>query len=457
MSATRIEADLANRDRIVATAAEAARRYLAGLPDRRVAPDETALARLTELTSELPDQGLGADEVLRQLDEFGSPATVASAGPRYFGFVVGGALPVASAASVLGSAWDQNAGYRALSPTAALLDELAIRWVTEALGLPTGTGGGFVSGASTANSTCLAVARDQVLIRAGWNALADGLIGAPPVRVVVGEEVHPTVLKGLGLIGLGRDRVLRLPVDEQGRIIPRDLPTVDGPAIVVLQAGNVNSGASDPFDPLIDWAHDHGAWVHVDGAFGLWAAAAPDRAAQVRGVERADSWATDAHKWLNTTYDSGIALVRDEAALRASMAMTAAYLVPSDHREPGDYTPAMSQRARSIEVWAVLAALGRTGLADLVEHSCRMATRFADGLRAAGFVILNDVVLNQVVVTVDDGSIGEIIDRVQCDGTCWAGPTHWRGRDAMRLSLSNWSTTETDVDKSIAAIVSVCL
>ena len=392
--------------------------------------------------------------MLRQLDEIGSPATVASAGPRYFGFVVGGALPVASAASVLGTAWDQNAGYRALSPVAALLDELAIRWVTEALGLPADTGGGFVSGASTANSTCLAVARDKVLIRAGWDALADGLVGAPPVRVVVGDEVHPTVLKGLGLVGLGRDRVVRLPVDEQGRIIPRDLPTVDGPAIVVLQAGNVNSGASDPFDPLIDWAHEQGAWVHVDGAFGLWAAAAPDRAAQVRGVERADSWATDAHKWLNTTYDSGIALVRDAEALRVSMAMTAAYLVPTEHREPGDYTPAMSQRARSIEVWAVLASLGRAGLAELVEHSCRMASRFAEGLRAAGFLILNDVVLNQVVVAIEDGGI---IERVQRDGTCWAGPTHWRGRDAMRISVSNWSTTEADVDKSIAAIAAARL
>jgi glutamate/tyrosine decarboxylase-like PLP-dependent enzyme len=395
--------------------------------------------------------------VLRQLDEIGSAATVASAGPRYFGFVVGGTLPVATAASVLGSAWDQNCAYHVHTPIGATLDEIAIRWVGELLGLPAGTGGGFVSGASTANSTCLAVARDQVLIRAGWNALADGLVGAPPVQVVVGEEVHPTVLKGLGLIGLGRDRALRLPVDEQGRIIPRDLPELQRPAIVVLQAGNVNSGASDPFDPLIDWAHDNGAWVHVDGAFGIWAAATPGRADQVLGVERADSWATDAHKWLNTTYDSGIALVRDPEALRASMAMTAAYLVPSEHREPGHYTPAMSQRARGMEVWAVLASLGRAGLADLVEHNCRMATRFGDGLRAAGFRVLNDVVLNQVVVTVDDGSISEIIDRVQRDGTCWAGPTTWRGRQAMRISVSNWSTTEADVDKSIAAIAAARL
>jgi glutamate/tyrosine decarboxylase-like PLP-dependent enzyme len=452
-----INAELAGRDQLVATAAEAARRYLAALPERRVAPDDAAVARLAELTTELPDKPLGADEVLRQLDEIGSAATVASAGPRYFGFVIGGTLPVAGAAAVLGTAWDQNSGYHVGTPIGATLDEIAIRWVAELLGLPAGTGGGFVSGASTANSTCLAVARDRVLSRVGWNAVADGLAGAPPVQVVVGQEVHPTVLKGLGLIGLGRDRVLRLPVDEQGRIIPRDLPRLDRPAIVVLQAGNVNSGASDPFDPLIDWARDNDAWVHVDGAFGLWAAAAPERAEQVRGVEDADSWATDAHKWLNTTYDSGIALVRDAEALRASMAMTAAYLVPTELREPGDYTPAMSQRARGVEAWSVLASLGRTGLADLVEHCCRLATRFADGLRAAGFQILNEVVLNQVVVTVDDGSIGEIIDRVQRDGTCWAGPTNWRGQAAMRISVSNWSTTEADVDKSVAAIVAARL
>ncbi|HEV3361914.1 MAG TPA: pyridoxal-dependent decarboxylase [Pseudonocardiaceae bacterium] len=437
---------------LVAAAAQAARRYLDGIADRPVAPAEQAVATLAELTSDLPDAPLGAEEVLRQLDEIGSAATVASAGPRYFGFVVGGALPAALGAAVLGAAWDQNNGYYAQTPIGATLDEIALRWVVELLGLPPGAGGGFVSGASTANSTCLAVARDQVLIRAGWNALADGLLGAPPVRVVVGEEAHPSVFKALGLIGLGRDRAIRLPVDEQGRIIPRDLPKLGGPTIVCLQAGNVNSGASDPFEPLIDWAHDSGAWVHVDGAFGIWAAAAPDRAEQVRGVQRADSWATDAHKWLNTTYDSGIALVRDPEQLRASMAMSAAYLVPTGRREPAHYTPAMSQRARGVEVWAVLASLGRSGLAELVENCCRLATRFADGLRAEGFTVLNDVVLNQVVVTVEDGSIERIIDRVQREGTCWAGPTHWRGRQAMRLSLSNWSTTEADVDKSIAAI-----
>jgi len=459
MTATREHADVINaalggRDELVATAARQARRYLTELAERRVAPDDAALARLAELTSELPEQPLAATEVLRQLDEIGSAATVASAGPRYFGFVNGGALPVAVAASWLIAAWDQNCGYRAQTPVGARLEEIALNWVVELLGLPTGTGGGFVSGASTAISTCLAVARDQVLIKAGWDALTDGLVGAPEIQVVVGEQAHPSVAKGLGLVGLGRDRALRLPVDEQGRIVPRNLPRLRQPAIVCLQAGNVNSGASDPFEPLIEWAHDNGAWVHVDGAFGIWAAAVPERAAQVRGVDGADSWATDAHKWLNTTYDSGIALVRDADALRASMQTSAAYLVSTGEREPPHYTPAMSQRARGVECWAVLASLGRAGIAELVEHNCRMATRFATGLAEAGFQILNEVVLNQVVVTVDtDAAMDAIIDRVQHDGTCWAGPTNWRGRRAMRLSLSNWSTTEDDVDASIAAII----
>ncbi|HEX3782507.1 MAG TPA: pyridoxal-dependent decarboxylase [Pseudonocardiaceae bacterium] len=448
-----INAALDGRDELVAAAAQQARRYLAELAERRVAPDEAAVAGLAELTSELPEQPLGPIEVLRQLDEIGSAATVASAGPRYFGFVNGGALPIAVAASWLIAAWDQNCGYRAQTPLGAELEEVALNWVVELLGLPAGTGGTFVSGASTAISTCLAVARDQVLINAGWDALANGLPGAPEIAVVLGEQAHPSVAKALGLIGLGRDRALRLPVDEQGRIIARDLPTLRGPAIVCLQAGNVNSGASDPFEPLIAWAHDNGAWVHVDGAFGIWAAAAPERAAQVAGVQNADSWATDAHKWLNTTYDSGIALVRDPQALHLSMRTSAAYLVSAGHREPANYTPAMSQRARGIECWAVLASLGRAGIADLVEHACRMATRFATGLAEAGFEILNEVRLNQVVAAVaDDADMDAIIERVQRDGTCWAGPTNWRGRRAMRLSVSNWSTTEADVDRSIAAI-----
>jgi glutamate/tyrosine decarboxylase-like PLP-dependent enzyme len=340
-----------------------------------------------------------------------------------------------------------------MSPAAARLDAVALRWVTELLGLPGGASGGFVSGATMANATCLAVARDAVLARAGWDAAGEGLVGAPPVTVVAGREAHTTVRKALGLVGLGRDRAMLLPADDQGRILARALPALTGPAIVCLQAGNVNSGASDPFGPLIAWARDQGAWVHVDGAFGLWAAASPAAAGQVAGVAGADSWATDAHKWLNTTYDCGIALVRDPAALRAALEAPAAYLPGVTAREPMHFTPQSSQRARGAEVWAALAWLGRDGVADLVERSCRLAGRFAEGLRAAGYAVLNDVVLNQVVADFGGAArTDQVIAAIQRDGTCWCGPTTWRGRRAMRISVSCWCTTEEDIDASLAAV-----
>jgi glutamate/tyrosine decarboxylase-like PLP-dependent enzyme len=292
-----------------------------------------------------------------------------------------------------------------------------------------------------------------VLARHGWDSGAQGLFGAPPVTVVAGAEAHTTVRKALGLVGLGRDRVLTLPADDQGRIIPGGLPALAGPALVCLQAGNVNSGASDPFRPLIDWARDHGAWVHVDGAFGLWAAASPGTAAQVDGVAGADSWATDAHKWLNTTYDCGIALVRDAAALRGALQAQAAYLPGTAARDPMHYTPQSSQRARGVEVWAVLAALGRDGVAGLVERTCRLARRAADGLHEAGGTVLNEVVLNQVVAGFGGPDRTDaVIAAIQRDGTCWCGPTTWQGHRAMRLSVSCWNTTEDDIDRSVAAI-----
>ena len=313
MTGQDIPAALAGRPVLLQDACRRALAYLAGLADRRVAPARSSVAALDGLDFPLPGPGLDAGRVLAMLDEFGSPATVASGGPRYFGFVTGGTLPVAQAAAWLTTAWDQNAALTMMSPAAARLNAVALRWVTELLGLPAGTGGGFVTGATMANATCLAAARDAVLTRHGWDAAGQGLAGAPPVTVVVGAEVHATVRKALGLVGLGRDRAVVLPADGQGRIEPRALPALDGPALVCLQAGNVNTGASDPFPPLIAWARDNGAWVHIDGAFGLWAAASPATAAQVAGVDGAHSWATDCHKWLNTTYDCGIALVRDRA------------------------------------------------------------------------------------------------------------------------------------------------
>ena len=464
-----VEAELAGRPALLRDASARALAYLGGLADRPVAPAAADVAALDRLDFALPAAGQDAASVLAMLDDYGSPGTVASGGPRYFGFVTGGALPIAQAAAWLTAAWDQNAALSVMSPTASALNRVAVRWVTELLGLPEGTGGGFVTGATMANATCLAAARDAVLAGHGWDAAGQGLVGAPPVTVIAGAQAHTTVRKALGLVGLGRDRALLLPADGQGRIVPRRLPALTGPALVCLQAGNVNTGSSDPFGPLIDWAHENGAWVHVDGAFGLWAAASPGTAGQVAGIAAADSWATDAHKWLNTTYDCGIALVADPRALRSAMEAAAAYL-PEDATllaltppprprpaltpsEPMHVTPQSSQRARGAEVWAVLATLGRDGVAALVDRTCALARRFADGMRGAGYTVANDVVLNQVVVDFgDEARTGAVIAAVQEEGTCWCGPTVWQGRAAMRVSVSGWNTTEQDIDRSVAAV-----
>jgi glutamate/tyrosine decarboxylase-like PLP-dependent enzyme len=447
-----VAAMLAERPELLHDAADRSLAYLSGVADRPVAPQLAAVDRLGELDFALPAAGLAAMDVLRLIDDVGSPATVASNGPRYFGFVIGGALPVAQAAAWLSTAWDQNAALPVMSPVAARLSSVALRWIIELLGLPAGATGGFVTGATMANATCLAAARDAVLTRHGWDAAGQGLVGAPPVTVVVGAEVHTTVRKALGIVGLGRDRAVVLPVDSQGRIDPSDLPALGGPAIVCLQAGNVNTGASDPFGPLIEWARRGGAWIHVDGAFGLWAAASPELAGQVAGVEGADSWATDCHKWLNTTYDCGVALVREPDALRAAMEASASYL-PGAAAAGMGLTPQSSQRARGVETWAALTSLGRDGVAELVTRSCRLARRFAAGMDAAGFDVLNDVALNQVLVSFGSAERTDaVIAAVQDDGTCWCGPTTWQDVRAMRFSVSGWSTTDDDIDRSIAAV-----
>ena len=440
---------------LLTAAAVRAIRYLEGLNQRGVAPDPTVFARLAELAIPLPTDPSPADETMALLDSY-SAATMAMAGPRFFGFVIGGVLPAALAANWLASAWDQNAALAEVTPLPAKLEDVALGWLRDVLGLPPETGGGFVTGATMANFACLAAARHSVLSQAGWDVEADGMVGAPEVAVVVGEEAHPTLFKSLGLAGFGRNRVVRVPVDKQGRMRADVFPNLSGPTIVCLQAGNVNTGAFDPAAQIIPKAKAANAWVHVDGAFGVWAAAAPCKAHLMAGYAGADSWATDAHKYLNTPYDSGLAFVRSPDVLQAAMAISAAYLPSSPTRDPANFTPELSRRARGIEVWAALHSLGRSGLADLIERTCRYAVRFAEGLRAAGYTILNEVMFNQVLVTFgDDERTRRVIAGIQQDGTCWCGGTTWQGQTAMRISVSSWATTDADVECSLQAMIRV--
>ena len=441
-------------DEVLQAGADQAIRYVRGLAERPVRPDPDAVARLSALATPLPEREADPSEALRILEEFGAPATMAMGGPRFFGFVIGGAMPVTIAANWIASAWDQNSAYFLSTPSTAAIEESALAWTLDALGLPPETAGGFVTGATVANFTALAAARHALHHRAGWDVEADGMFGAPPITVVMSADAHPTVRKSLGMLGFGRNRSIDIPVDDQGRMRADALPVIDGPTVVITQAGNVNTGAFDPLDEICAWARASGAWVHVDGAFGLWAAASAQRRDLLRGYELADSWATDAHKWLNVPYDSGLALVRDGNALRAAMSISAAYLPQETRRDPANYTPELSRRARGVEVWAALKTLGRSGLADLVDRCCAHAARFADGLRDAGFEILNDVVLNQVLVSFGDPeTTRRTIEAIQEDGTCWCGPTTFQGRSAMRISVSNWSTTSDDVERSLEAII----
>ena len=440
---------------ILSDAARRAIRYLETIQDRPVAPSPAAVAALSALDEPLPAGPSDPAETLRLLDEIGSPATMGMAGPRFFGFVIGGSLPAALGANWLAGAWDQNAVLYRASPATAHVEQVALRWLLDVLNLPPTATGAFVTGATIANLSALAAARHVVLQRAGWNVEAQGLFGAPPITVIVGEEVHPSVTKSLGVLGLGRSRVVKVPVDRQGRLRADLLPTISGPTIVCVQAGNVNTGAIDPIGEICAKVRAAGAWVHVDGAFGLWAAAVPDRAPLVAGMGEADSWATDAHKWLNVPYDCGLAFVRDPHALQAAMAITAEYLpTATDQRNPSDFTPELSRRARGIEVWAALRSLGRAGLADMIGRNCAHARRFAEKLAAGGAEILNEVALNQVLVAFGDAEqTKRVIDAIQKDGTCWAGITVWQGRTAMRISVSSWATTEADVDRSAAAML----
>jgi glutamate/tyrosine decarboxylase-like PLP-dependent enzyme len=445
-----------SRNELLRFAAERAQRYMGGIAERRVAPGEKEIAALAGFHEPFPEGPSDAREVLEMLDEIGSPATVASTGGRYFGFVIGGSLPVVTAASWLASAWDQNAALRVMSPVAAELEEVVLGWICEAFGLPAECEGGLVTCATMANFTALAAARYALLKKTGWDVAEDGMFGAPPLEVVVGGEVHASALKALNLAGFGQKRVRVVEADSQGRMRADKLPKLDERTIVCIQAANVNSGAFDPAEEICLRAHERGAWVHVDGAFGLWAGVSAKYKHLLRGFEKADSWATDAHKWPNVNYDSGVVLVRDGKALRAAMTVSAAYLTAGTRREAMNHTPEASRRARGVELWTALKALGRSGLAELVERTCAHAQMFAAGLQGAGFEVLNEVVINQVVASFGSAEVTrEVIRRIQEEGTCWCGSTEWQGKPAMRISVSSWATTEADVKRSLKTMVRI--
>jgi glutamate/tyrosine decarboxylase-like PLP-dependent enzyme len=438
--------------------------HLTGLPDRPVGSGSGPAEMRAALGGPVPDGPTPPAEVIAALAAAADPGLVATASGRFFGFVFGGATPAALAADWLTATWDQNAGLYATSPAAAAIEEITGGWLLDLLGLPAHASVGFVTGAQMANFTALAAARHEVLRRAGWDVERRGLVGAPPIRVVAGADRHDTIDRALRFLGLGTDVIVPVPVDDQGRMradaLPAALAGHTGPMIVCAQAGNVNSGAVDPLAPIVDLAHEAGAWVHVDGAFGLWAAVSPALRPLLDGVERADSWATDAHKWLNVPYDSGLVFCAHPTAHRAAMGVRAAYLVHADggERDPLDHNPEFSRRARGFAVYAGLRALGRSGMAALVERCCALARRFADQLGAAeGVTVLGEVVLNQVLVRFDgdDARTRAVLDAVRREGTCFMSGTTWQGQAAMRVSVTNWSTDEDDVDASVRSILKI--
>jgi glutamate/tyrosine decarboxylase-like PLP-dependent enzyme len=452
---------------VLDAARELALAYLDEVASRHVGGSATPASLRATLGGPLPEGPQDPVRVLQELARHADPGIVASTGPRYFGFVTGGAVPVSVGAEWLASAWDQNGALYVMSPAGAVLEDIVAGWLLELLTLPRASSVGFVTGCHMANFTCLAAGRHEVLRRAGWNVEAQGFQRAPVVTVFVGDEVHISAVGGLRLLGFGTDELVRIPVDGQGRMradaLADAMAGVTGPVIVCAQVGNVNTGGSDPIGRIVDIAHARKAWVHVDGAFGLWAAAVPELRAQVTGVERADSWATDAHKWLNVPYDSGLAIVSDPAPHRAAMGLRASYLQRGDDEERVgmDWVPESSRRSRVFPLYALLRALGAGGVRDLVRNTCALARRMASRLASTpGVKVLNDVVLNQVLVRFEavggadaDTTTRTVVARVQSDGTCWAGGAVWQGCQAMRISVSNWSTTEADIDRSADAIV----
>jgi glutamate/tyrosine decarboxylase-like PLP-dependent enzyme len=433
--------------------------WFSALGTRPVRASVTADQLRRQLGGPLPFEATDPEALTSLLATAGMQGTLATAGPRYFGFVIGGTLPAALAADWLVSTWDQNSAVYVMSPLVSVIEQITGSWLRDLAGLPSTMSFGFVTGCQMASFTSLAAARHRVLANAGWDVEANGLFGAPPIQVIVSEESHYTISMALRLLGLGANRMHKIPTDNQGRMRADELATVlrshPGPCIVCAQAGNVNTGAFDPLIEIAALTKERGAWLHVDGAFGLWAAASPAHTHLVRGIERADSIATDAHKWLNVPYDCGIVFCADEAAHRSAMSLAAAYMVSTGtERDPHEFVPEESRRARAVPVYAAIRSLGRQGLAEMIERHCRQARRFADALREAGHQVLNEVVLNQVLVSFGTAEqTKRTIAAIQDEGTCWCGGTFWQNQTAMRISVSNWSTTDADVEQSIAAIL----
>lgn len=452
---------MTERDVLLQSVMQHTRKYLDGVGDRPVRAPATAEELQRQLAKPLGERGEDPLHVIESLAEAGQNGTVATQGPRYFGFVVGSSFPVATAADWLVSAWDQNTGLHVLSPVTATVEKVASDWVRELVGLPATWSMGYVTGGSMANFTALAAARRHTLQAAGWDVEGDGLNGAPPIEVIVNDEAHYSIATSMRMLGLGANRVRRIPTDSQGRMrldeLRNALKRSSGPCIVCTQAGNVNTGAFDPLDAIASETVERGAWLHVDGAFGLWAAASPSLSHLIAGIERADSISTDAHKWLNVPYDCGLVLCAHPESHRGAMTLAAAYIEASPlERDPREYVPEESRRGRALPVYAVLRTLGRSGLCELVERCCRHARQFAEGLSDAGYEVLNDVVLNQVLVAFGSAEVTRrVIAGIQADGTCWCSGTEWQGRVAMRISVSSWATTENDVERSLEAMLRV--
>tara|TARA_R110002096_G_scaffold416576_2_gene619374 strand:+ start:201483 stop:202826 length:1344 start_codon:yes stop_codon:yes gene_type:complete len=422
------------------------------LDSRPVTPDETSMQSLNGFEEPFSEKGTKPLNVIKMLNEVGEPGVVSSRGGRYYGFVTGGALPVAVAANWLAASWDQNAGPGVLSPTAAKVEEVAGGWVLDLLDLPRESGFGFVTGATMAGFTALSTARNRIYKNLGYDVKADGITNAPKIRFIMSDEIHPTNIIALQYLGYGKNELEFVPCDDQGRIISSKIPPLDDHSIVLLQAGNVNSGSFDPCHEVADLVDGTGAWLHIDAAFGGWVRASKTRSHLAAGIERADSWSLDCHKWMNVTHDSAICVCRYPDAIRDMFGVQAAYLVEGPLRESNHYTPELSRRARGIEIWAALKHLGRDGFAALIDRTCNHAKYVASELEEMGFEILNDVVINQIVATMDEDKIDDFISAVQKSGKTWFGPTLWKGRKAFRISISSHVTTREDTDIALLAI-----